>query len=45
METETEREREKGLEKMAMNKQLPTITLNVSGLNAPKKKDIGQLNG
>ena len=38
METETEREREKGLEKMAMNKQLPTITLNVSGLNAPNKK-------
>ena len=35
---EWERERNTGMKKMAMNKYLSIITLNVNGLNAPIKR-------
>ena len=34
----SERERNTGMEKMAMNKYLSIITLNVNGLNIPIKR-------
>ena len=46
MKKKNERERNTATrEKMAMNKYLSIITLNVNGLNAPIQKDIGMLNG